>query len=244
MSRRGAFEKKFEGLDLLDELLQLCNAVVDAAGAVEALRQAQAAGESAPEAIPTLFDGEPRFPDPEYARRTYQNLLGLWDELAAGRAPRARAEEDGKPRDKPAPAEPPGAFPSGGPDRAWVDAARAYLASLGKREWGRLEDAFENRQDALLQLLDEAGLPDDGWAACRGALLRAFCLLELGWPPGTRSVGTAEWKAAAGGMGQGVPGVLREAVMEGLQQVPAAEAAEVRALVEQGLGALWSARKG
>jgi hypothetical protein len=244
MSRRGAFEKTFEGLDLLDELLQLCNAVVDAAGAVEALRQAQAQGESASEAIPTLFDGEPRFPDPEYARRTYQNLLGLWDELAAGRTPRAHAGEDEKKKEKQAPVEPPGAFPGGGPDHAWVESARAYLSSLGKREWGRLEDAFENRQDALLQLLDEAGLPDEAWVACRGALLRAFCLLELGWPPGTRSVGTAEWKAAAGGTGQGVPEVLREAMMEALQQVPAAEAAEARALVEQGLGALWSARKG
>lgn len=244
MSRRGAFEKRFEGLELLGELLALCNAAVDADGAVEALRQAQAAGESAAEAIPTLFDGEPRFQDPESARRTYQNLLGLWDELAAGRAPRAQADEDRKPRDKPAPVEPPGPFPRGGPDATWVDSARAHLSSLGKREWGRLEDAFENRQDALLQLLDEAGLPDEAWAACRGALLRAFCLLELGWPPGTRSVGTAEWKAAAGGTGQGVPEVLREAVMEGLQQVPAAEAAKVRALVEQGLGALWSARKG
>ena len=244
MSRRGAFEKKFEGMDLLGELLALCNAVVDAEGAVEALRLAQANGEAASEAIPTLFDGEPRFADPEFARRTYQNLLGLWDELAAGRTPRAHAADDRKATEKPSPAEPPGPFSAGGPDERWVAAALAYLSSLGKREWGRLEHAFENRQDALLQLLDEAGLPDEAWAACRGALLRAFSLLELGWPPGTRSVGTAEWKAAAGGTGQGVPEPLREAVMEVLQEVPAAEAAAVKALVEQGLGALWSARKG
>ena len=244
MSRRGAFEKRFEGLEILGELLALCNATVDAAGAVECLRAAQAAGESAPEALPTLFDGEPRFPDPEYARRTYQNLLGLWDELAAGRTPRAQAEMARPKREKPSPTEPPGPFPGGGPDVAWMESARAHLSSWGKREWGRLEDAFENRQDGLLQLLDEAGLPDEAWAACRGACFQAFCLLELGWPPGTRSVGTAEWKAAAGGTGQGVPEVLRRAVVEGLQGVPAAEAAAVKALVEQGLGALWVARKG
>jgi hypothetical protein len=244
MSRRTGFERRFEGTDALGELLALTNAVLEPREVVERFQQAQAAGEQAPEVIPTLFDGEPRFADPEYARRLYQNLLGLWDELAAGRTPRAAPGPDRPRKEKRAPAGAPGPFQEAGPDGPWVEAALGYLGALDRRGMERLEHAFENRQDALLQLLDEAQLSEQAWAAVRGRLFRLFCLVELGWPAGVHGVGPAEWKAAGAGTAPPYPAALRRPALETLTgELPAAEAGQVQALVERALSALWSARK-
>jgi hypothetical protein len=244
MSRRTGFERRFEGTDVLAELLALTNAVLDAPEVVARLKEAQGAGESPQEVIPTLFDGEPRFADPEYARRLYQNLLGLWDELAAGRVPREGAGPDRPRKEKRLPTEPPGPFSPEGPDAAWVSAAVSHLESLDRRGMERLEHAFENRQDALLQVLDEAQLSEEAWAAARSRLFRCFCLVELGWPAGVRGVGPAEWKAAGAGTAPPYPAALRHPALEALTgEFPAAEAGQVQALVERALSALWSARK-
>ncbi|MBM4381419.1 MAG: hypothetical protein FJ086_19280 [Deltaproteobacteria bacterium] len=245
MSRRTGFERRFEGLDALGELLALTNAVLEPHEVVERFAQAQGAGEAAPEVIPTLFDGEPRFADPEYARRLYQNLLGLWDELAAGRTPRAAAGPDRPRKEKRPPAGPPGPFPEAGPDAPWVEAALGYLGAVDRRGLERLEHAFENRQDALLELLDEAQLSEQAWAAARSRMFRLFCLVELGWPAGVYGVGPAEWKAAGAGTAPPFPAALRQPALEALSgEVPeAAEAEQVQALVERALRALWSARK-
>jgi len=244
MSRRTGFERRFEGTDVLGELLALTNAVLDAPEVVARFKEAQAAGESSQEVIPTLFDGEPRFADPEYARQLYQNLLGLWDELAAGRVPRSAAGPDRPRKEKRVPSEPPGPFPPEGPDEPWVAAAVAHLDSLDPRGMERLEHAFENRQDALLQVLDEAQLSEEAWAAARGRLFRCFCLVELGWPAGVHGVGPAEWKAAGAGTAPPYPAALRRPALETLTgELPAAEAGQVQALVERALSALWSARK-
>src|SRR6476661_557119 len=82
--KKNIFNREFEGLEVLGELLALAAADLDPEEVVERFRQAQARGEPAQAVIPTLFEEEPRFPDPEYARMLYQNLLGLWDVLAAG----------------------------------------------------------------------------------------------------------------------------------------------------------------
>jgi hypothetical protein len=244
MSRRTGFERRFEGLEPLGELMALTNAVLDPGEVVQRFQQAQGQGESAAEVIPTLFDGEPRFADPEYARRLYQNLLGLWDELAAGRTPRAAAAPERPRKEKRAPPGPPGPFPGEGPDDAWVDAALGHLGALDRRGMERLEHAFENRQDALLQLLDEAQLSEQAWAAARGRMFRLFCLVELGWPAGVHGVGPAEWKAAGAGTAPPYPAALRRPALEALPgEVPEAEAVQVQALVERALLALWSARK-
>src|SRR5204863_9822224 len=113
--------------------------------------------------VPTLFEGEPRFPDPELARRLFQNLLGLWDLLARGQP----LPMDGSPAEgarararKPIPERPP-PFEGDGPDEAWVEAAWKYLDEAPEREVTRLEHSFENRQDALAGFLDEQGLQDE-----------------------------------------------------------------------------------
>lgn len=244
MSRRTGFERRFEGTEVLGELLGLTNAVLNVDEVVARFREARGEGESAPDVIPTLFDGEPRFADPAYARRLYQNLLGLWDELAAGRVPRGSAGPDRPRREKRPVAEPPGPFPGGEPDEAWVRAALAYLEGLDRRGMERLEHAFENRQDVLLQRLDEAQLSEEGWAAARSRVFRLFCLIELGWPVGCRGVGPAEWQAAGAGTAPPYPAALRGRGLEPLPgEVPEAEAGAVQALVERALSALWSARK-
>src|SRR4051812_49750743 len=83
---RAPFEHAFEGKEVLDGLLNLAGARVDTEGAVVRMREALRHGEPRESVVPTLFDGEPHFADPDLARRLFQNLLGLWDVLARGQA--------------------------------------------------------------------------------------------------------------------------------------------------------------
>lgn len=248
---RAAFEHAFEGKEALDGLLELAGAKVDTEGTIVRMREALRQREPREAVVPSLFDGEPRFPDPEIARRLFQNLLGLWDLLERGqpvplgspperpRAPRVK---------RPIPERPP---PFGGeaPDDAWVEAAWRYLDEAPERELTRMEHAFENRQDALLGFLDERGLPDEVFGLARQLLFELHAMIELGWPPGVRSVARAELQGA--GPGEPPPAAFQayadEAVFEAEQDEEApltpADSARVKALVSLGLSALWSARR-
>jgi len=132
------------------------------------MRQAQTAGETSANAIPRLFEGEPRFPDPATAARVYGNLLGLWDLLLAGEP----LEQDIAPplgpiQRRPQNAQPPPPFPEKGPDRPWVDACFAYLEGLDKSRLDRLQHSFEHWQDVVLGCLEEHNLTDDGFDTAR-----------------------------------------------------------------------------
>ena len=116
MARKRDFEPRFEGSEQLDGLLNLSGSALDTNEVVGRFAEGVAAGESASSVIPTLFEGEPHFPDPEIARRLYQNLLGLWDLVASGRKLElgSPARPKKEKREKPTPPEP---FESGaGPD--------------------------------------------------------------------------------------------------------------------------------
>lgn len=249
---RAPFEHAFEGKEILDELLEVAGARVDTEGAVVLMREALRNGEPRESVVPTLFPGEPRFPNPELARRLFQNLLGLWDLLARGHpvpldAPRS---EGPRARDapKPIPERPP-PFEGDAPDEAWVEAAWKYLDEAPEREITRLEHSFENRQDALVGFLDEQGLPDELFGLARQLLFELHALIELGWPPGVRSLARAELQEA--GPGQPAPAAFQayadEALFEAEQDEVAplapADSARAKALVTQGLKALWNARR-
>lgn len=259
-------ERHFEGAGVLDELLALAGSRYDTEGVLVAFRTAHKEGDAPRDVIPALFDGEPRFPSPELARRLYGNLFGLWDLAASGgtvelEAP-APVERPPRPVRTPAPAP----FGPGGPDEAFVEQAWRHLED-DERARTRLHHAFENRQDALLQALDEAGLSDEGYGVARFLLFELHAFLELGRPD--KGLARVDPRALAAPPSQGgrpsqdsppsqgsppfqgspLPPALvayaEEALFEAEQDeeapVPAEELPRVRELVMRGLAALWNA---
>jgi hypothetical protein len=249
MGRRDGLRRRFEGAAVLEELLAAAGAQVDALGAAEALREAQHEGLSPGEVFPTLFEGEPKFSDPQLARRLYENLFGLWDALESGQ-PLEQAEKSG--REKVQKPEAPGAWGDGGPDEEWVERAWRYLdADVRARE--RLWHSFENRQDALLGWLDAQDLSDEGYGVLRLLLSELSSMIELG--TGAPLSGASEPPPVktdeAPGAGQDeVPQALwayaEEALFEAGQDDEAplspAELETVRRLARRGLLALHRAR--
>ncbi|MFL5318805.1 MAG: hypothetical protein ACJ790_04055 [Myxococcaceae bacterium] len=247
--KQKVFVREFEGLEVLQELLDLAGAQLDAQGVVQRFREAQARGEAAQRVVPTLFEQEPRFPDPEYARMLYQNLLGLWDVLEAGEdiepVRRERPARVKKPK-----AEAPPPFPPEGPDEEWLTGALRYLQDVDERGMDRLVHAFENRQDALLQYLEERGFSEDAWGTARSLFFELFAFLELGWPAGVRSVSAADLDAAER-TSRDVPAALQayadevvaEAETDDEQPLQPEEAGQLKTLVRRALKALWMARK-
>jgi len=225
------FEHRFEGADVLDGLLELAGSPFDAHGVFTRFVGGLQASQRAQEVIPTLFEGEPRFPNPEIARRLYQNLLGLWDKVASGE--RFDLHPAGRPkrikRQKPRPPPP---FGPEGPDTAFVEAAWRYLEALPEgdpRTLERLHHAFENRNDALLQSLDEAGLDDEKYATIRYLWFEIFAMLELGSGP------------TAGPNRGTLPEALRAYMDEALFESDLGDDAALRALAENGVQQLWAA---
>src|ERR671937_1655965 len=74
----------YEGPEVLSALLERAGSPLGAKEVTERFRAAHAAGAERSDAIPALFDAEPRFPSPDEARRLYGNLFALWDRVAAG----------------------------------------------------------------------------------------------------------------------------------------------------------------
>lgn len=251
--RREGFQHHFEGTEVLAALVAAAGCPLTVEAISERFRQAQADGEPAGEAIPALFDGEPRFADPFAAQLTFQNLLGLWDLLASGRPlPRQKVERPAKP--KPRQAVDPGEFEAEGPDPEWMDAAWQYLEDLGDKGRTRLLHSFENRQDAVLTHLDEIGLSDDGYLVARQLLFELHAMLELGWRPGVERLHEKELakpSGSPGGEGARAPEAFTSYVDEALFEaehddqapLPADEAKRVRETVGRCLQALWRARR-
>ncbi|PTL80044.1 hypothetical protein [Vitiosangium sp. GDMCC 1.1324] len=248
-SKQMDFVHQFEGAQVLDGLLELAGTSHDSLTVLAHMRQAHAEGRTSQEVIPGLFEHEPRFGSPELARRLFQNLLGLWDLVEEGKP--VRLEEGPRaPKPKKQKTEPPRPFAPGEPDTAFVEAAWRYLEDDAKART-RLHDAFENKQDALLGVLDAAGLTDEGYGVARHLLFELHAMLELGWPQGLASV-APEAMEAPGTEASPVPSALTayadEALFEAEQDeehpLSPEELAKVRTLVKRGGEALWSARKG
>jgi hypothetical protein len=234
---------------VLDELLRLANSEYSAREVVELFSDAQEADEMSSAVIPALFSEEPRFTDPQIAKRLYQNLLGLWDALAAGEKISARQEPRPE-KTKRSPVVPPLHFPKEGPDTEWVRRALEYLGALDERGLSRLSHAFENNQDALLTFLDEQNLKDAAFGKGRALLFELFCFIQLGSPKGVASVGYQELERAVG-QSVGIPealtayadGVLSEAGESPQGEIDPSELSKLRGIVRRCLKALWEARR-
>jgi hypothetical protein len=238
------FARRFESADVLAELLAIAGSPLSPDEILSRFRAGRAEGAEANEIIPTLFPEPPRFPDPDVARRLFQNLLGLWDASASpafGLVPRPSI-----PRLRPAKPPAPGPARPAGPDRAYMEAVRSWLAT-DRRARDRLNDSFENRQDALMSSLDERGLSDEGWGVLRQLAFELHAVLEHADGAAPASVppealeGDPVAKAPVELIGL-VDQALAPAEQDGPGPVPPAERETIRTLGRQVLGALWEAR--
>ncbi|RMG15696.1 MAG: hypothetical protein D6729_12210 [Deltaproteobacteria bacterium] len=103
--------------------------------------------------IPLLFEREPRFRSTDEARRLYQNLFGLWNEVRAARRGGALPILE-------TPAPPPAPPPEGAVEGREVPAAYVtYVAQVllsDPRAQRRAEDRLENRQPELVAWFRDA----------------------------------------------------------------------------------------
>jgi hypothetical protein len=247
--RRGGeapeFAHRFENAEVLSELLAIAGSPLAPEEVLQRFRAGRAEGAESSEVIPTLFPGPPRFPNPDVARRLFQNLLGLWD---ASGIPDFQLAIDPRQagRARPRKVEPPGPPSGGKPGAGYVAAVRTWLAS-DRRARERLTDSFENRQDPLLASLDERGLSDQGWGVLRQLAFELHAVLEHADGAAPASVppealeGDSAAKVPVELIGL-VDQVLARAEQDGTGPVPEAERETVRALGRRVLGALWEAR--
>lgn len=248
-AERDELEHHFEGREILDELLALAGSPFDSEVVVETFQEAQSQGDGPSEAFPVLFEGEPQFPSAEVARRLFQNLFGVWDLVQSGEPVPLESREK-RVKVKRVKLPPPEPFGKGEPDAEFVDTAWRYLED-DERTQLRLNDAFENRQDALLTWLDAEGFSDEGYVLARQVLFELFAMLELGMAPfagqlGKPMVGSVDPDAFPGAAPDvaSLPVALTEYIGEALLEtdLPDAELEQVRARVQQGAVALWNAR--
>ncbi len=238
-----SFDRRFEGVTVLAGLLEVAGSPFGPDDVLAHFRQARAAGLTPGDVIPGLFPEEPRFAEPDTARRLFQNLLGLWD-LSTG--PVSLALPGRRPR-KPTPVPP---QPLGGtpPTAAWVESARGYMEADGRTRL-RLLHSFENRQDGLLTFLDEEPLSDEGYGVLRRLAFELHAMLELGCGTAPARVDPAALKGSPGS--EGGPAAFfsyaDEALLEAEQEeeapVPAGETAALRGWMKKLVAALWAARR-
>lgn len=228
---RPPFSPRFQGRETLDGLLDLAGSPFETAQVKERFEEAVHQGASKSDVIPTLFESEPHFPDPSMAKQLYENLFGLWELVQSGR-PVVLDRPAKAPR--PEPISPPGPF-GDSPDAGWIDRAWQYVDGLDGKSQARLMDAFENRQDALLSWLDEAGLSDEDYGQARERLFELWAMIQSGWPAGLSA-------ARPGKAGAGVPDPLRTFLTEALFEEEVPEGSPIRPVVAAGLEALWNAR--
>lgn len=243
----GRLPRRYEGEAALDALMRASGGRLGARAIAQRFRDALAEGSEAGEAIPALWEGEPRFSSPELALRTYANLLGLWDRLAAGLAPepeggRKPAESRRETARAPAP-EPAGEGPL--PD-AFVEAAWRYLADLPAREAERLTHRYENLEPDLSEFARlEAG--DDPAADDADTLVfELWAMLDLarsGRP--RRAVSRAQLQAALGRSDAPEPALeryveesLAEAQLDDVRPLTEEQARLVRRIAQAALRAL------
>lgn len=234
--------RRFEGRAALDGLLAESGALGDVEDVVGAFRDAVAKGIPPQPVILALWEDEPRFSSPAAAERLFSNLLGLYELVASGEVfdltASAKVERTKKAR---APAPP---ALTGAPDSEWLETAWRYLDDAPK-ERERLGHAFDNRQDALVSVIDASGLSDAGFAFVRELCFEVFSMLELGG----LHVGTVEEQDVPEAPDDALPDALVRWVDDGLveaeeadeQPLPEAEHPDVRDLALRLVTALWKA---
>ena len=168
----------YEGPEVLSALLAQAGSPFTAEEVAERFAAAQSAGEERSEAIPALFEEEPRFPAPDAARRLYANLFGLWARIAAGLGPVDDAPEamPDVPQRVPPPERGSQRGDRLGPD--FIEAMWKYIAGLAPRERRRLEDRFEVAQPDLLAWLAGTDLPEAGSLSASDLVLESWAMFD------------------------------------------------------------------
>jgi hypothetical protein len=241
MARDKGFRPHFDGPEVLNELLAIAGSEHDTEAVAERMREALREGQSHDRVIPQLFDGEPHFPDPDYARRLFENLLGLWELLEEG-APLPKGPRPAKV--KPEKAKPPRPLEGKEPDAAFVESAWRHLDDEPRvRE--RLFHSFENRQDPLLERLDELALTDEGYGVLRLLLSELSAMIELGAQKPLRQVAPEALNEQEPQVPAALWAYAEEAIFEAEQDeeapLEAKEAETVRTWAKRSLAALWRA---
>lgn len=235
-----SFARRFDGRQTLERLLQRSGALGDVDDVLGAFKEAVAQGHPPQPVIMALWPDEPRFESPKEAEQLFSNLLGLFELVASGETfDVGRALPPGVSRRERAPR--PEAL-EGAPSLDWLEGAWRFLEDT-PRERDRLGHAFDNRQDALVSVIDASGLSDAGFAVVRALAFEVFALLELGG----RSVRTVhEEQVTDDGA---LPDSLREWIEEGLVEaeaaeelpLPEADQGPARDLAVRVVAALWRA---
>ncbi len=242
---KGDLVRKFEGREVLQGLLTATRSLADAEDVAEVFRQAADVDAPPSVVIQALWEDEPVFENPATARRLFSNLLGLHDLIVSGvkvdlrpDAPPVRTKRQKAPEPKPFEHE---------PDESFVEGAWRFFDDHPKdRE--RHQHAFENRQDALLSWVDEAGLSDEAFGLTTMLLSDVYAMLELGGCHIGLVKPTAIPKALKEGDDEALPSALAgwvdEVVFEAEQDegTPMTEkdAAMVRDLSLRASAALWA----
>jgi hypothetical protein len=234
--------RRFDGAKELDALLTASGALGDVEDVVQAFKQAVAQDVPPQPVIMALWEDEPRFDSPTAAEHLFSNLLGLYELVASGKSFDLGA---GTPvffsKKFRAPAPPP---LTERPDIDWLDLAWRFLEDAPK-ERERLGHAFDNRQDALVSVIDASGLSDAGFAFVRELCFEVFAMLELGG----RHVSALDEGDVPSQSDGDLPEALVRWVDDGLVEAEASdeeplsegEHPEVRNLALRLVSALWKA---
>lgn len=192
----------YEGPDVLAPLLEASGCELTVDEVVDEFACALEEGTPAGEIIPLLWELEPRFPDPATAKRTFQNLFGLWDavdrELTAEHGPLVDLGE----LDPDAPLS-----------SRQVDQASGRLDALAEKDWRKARDRFDNHQSDVATFVFER-LAETDPVVIETAIDLAF---ETWWileqsrgkervPRASRAALTAGWDAEDDG-GEPEPGL-------------------------------------
>jgi hypothetical protein len=228
--------RRYEGSRVLGPLLEASACPLDPPGVAARFRETLAGKGSPDAAIAGLWEGEPRFPSPDQALRTYGNLLGLWDRLAAG----LPAEPDGagaevKPERAAAPA--PGPQPPGPLSEDFVEAAWRHLADLSAREIERLTHRYESAQPELFEFVRlQAGEDEAVLDNADTLVFELWMMFELASPGGKRRLLRRPEIEAAGDSARSLEPALERYIDEALVEAELAD--------DQPLSAEQSARVG
>jgi hypothetical protein len=186
---------EYEGPQVLDGLLARAGCPLASAEVEERFREAIAGGLERSDAVPALFEKEPRFDSPDEARRLYANLFGLWSRVRAGRG--AAAEALTPVPAPPAPEEPsPPAVPERGSATGdevphdVVESVWRHLDALAERDRRRARHRFEGAQPDLAAWVDALPLPDVGAVAASDLVFECWAMLDTAF--GDR-LGAASW---------------------------------------------------
>ncbi|HET7753464.1 MAG TPA: hypothetical protein VFK85_06115 [Anaeromyxobacteraceae bacterium] len=182
---------EYEGPEVLDALLSRAGCPLGTADVEERFREAIAAGLERSDAVPALFEEEPRFGSPDEARRLYANLFGLWSRVRSGGGKGAETPAPVRGQEEAAQSVPERGSTTGREvPRDVVEIVWRHLDALPERDRRRARHRFETAQPDLAAWVDALPLPDVGAVAASDLVFECWAMLDTAF--GDR-LGPASW---------------------------------------------------